>query len=232
MEVIATKSGWWSAIVRRGGNKLKSILTRWIILNVFLFAFGIGLGAAHYPIDFDGLRCPTYEGDTLAECFQFGAFLGILTGLVIGIGQGIFLRRQLSWGQNQFIGWVATTAVAFSLGHAIGDSAPVQQMLPWSSLGLGLLSGLILGGLQWLTLRGKLENASGWVWRSTLGFGAGLGLMGVAALLILDADRNSVFGWNGLVDLMLFAALGGLFIGGIWAAMTGRMMFSKQVASK
>ena len=78
----------------------------------------------------------------------------------------------------------------------------------------------------------KLENASGWVWRSTLGFGAGLGLMGVAALLILDADRNSVFGWNGLVDLMLFAALGGLFIGGIWAAMTGRMMFSKQVASK
>jgi hypothetical protein len=211
---------------------MNSLLTRWIITNIFLFAFGIGLGAAHYPIDFDGLRCPTYEGDTLAECFQFGAFLGTLTGLVIGIGQGIFLRRQLGWGRNQFIGWVATTAVAFSLGHAIGDSAPVPQLLPWSSLGLGLLSGFILGGLQWLILRGKLENASGWVWQSTLGFGIGLGLVGVASILLHDANRNSVFGWNGFVDLMIFVALEGLFIGGIWAAMTSRTIFSKQVGSR
>jgi hypothetical protein len=211
---------------------MKSLLTRWIILNIFLFAFGIGLGAAHYPFDFDGLRCSTYEGETLTECFQFGAFLGTLSGLVIGIGQGIFLRRQLGWGQNQFIGWVITTTVAFSLGHAIGDSAPVPQVLPWSSLGLGLLSGLMLGGLQWLTLRGKLDNASGWVWQSTLGFGVGLGLVGVVALLILDANRNSVFGWHTLVDLMLFVALDGLFIGGIWAAMTGRTMFSKQVTAR
>lgn len=211
---------------------MNSLLTRWIIINILLFTFGIGLGAAHYPIDFDGLRCPTYEGDTLAECFQFGAILGTLSGLVIGIGQGIFMRRQLGWGRNQFIGWVATTTVAFSLGHAIGDSAPLPQLLPWSSLGLGLLSGLLLSGLQWLTLRGKLDNASGWVWQSTLGFGVGLGLVGIVALLILDSNRKSVFGWHTVVDLMLFVALDGLFIGGIWAAMTGRTMFSKQVSSR
>jgi hypothetical protein len=56
-------------------NKMKSLLTRWIIINFFLFAFGIKMSAAHYPLDFDGLRCPTHEGDTLVECFQFGAVL-------------------------------------------------------------------------------------------------------------------------------------------------------------
>lgn len=209
---------------------MKSLLTRWIIYNIFLFTFGIGLGAGHYPVDFDGLRCPTYEADTLAECFQFGAVLGTLTGLVIGIGQGIFLRRQLGWGQNQFIGWVAMTTVAFSLGHAIGDSAPLPRALPWSALGLGLLSGLMLGGLQWLTLRDKLENASRWVWQSTLGFGIGLGLVGVAAMLLLDASRNSVFGWNGMVDLMIFIALEGFFVGGIWAALTGRTVVKGKIS--
>jgi hypothetical protein len=205
---------------------VNSLLTRWIILNIFLFAIGIALGAGHYPIDFDGLRCPIYEGDTLAECFQFGALLGTLTGLVIGIGQAIFLLRQLGWDRNQFVGWVAATTVAFSLGHAIGDSAPLPQLLPWSALGLGLLSGLMLGGLQWLALRGKVENASGWVWRSTLGFGIGLGLVGVAAMLFLDADRNSAFGWSGPVELMFFVALEVLFIGGIWAALTGPMLLT------
>jgi hypothetical protein len=211
---------------------MNSLHTRWVILNILLFAIGIGLGAAHYPIDFDGLRCPIYEGDTLAECFQFGAFLGALTGLVIGIGQGIFLRRQLGWGRNHFIGWVAATAVAFSLGHAIGDSAPVPQVLPWSALGLGLLSGLMLGGLQWLSLRGRLENVSSWVWQSTLGFGIALGLVGVAAMLLLNTDRNSAFGWSGMVDVTIFVALEGLLIGGVWSALTGRTVSKWQLSSR
>jgi len=173
---------------------MKSPLTRWIIFNIVLFTFGIALGAGHYPIDFDGLFCPTYEGNTLAECFQFGALLGTFTGLVIAVGQGVFLRRRFGWGRNQVIGWVAAATVAFSLGHAIGDSGPLPQVLPWSALGLGLLSGLLLGGLQWLILHATLENAQGWVWQSTLGFGISLALVGVAAMFILDGNRNSVFG--------------------------------------
>lgn len=207
---------------------MKSPLIRWIIFNIILFTVGIGLGAGHYPVDFDGLRCPTYEGNsTLAECFQFGAFLGVMTGLVIGLGQGVFLRKQLGWSHNQFIGWVAATTVAFSLGHAIGDSAPIPQVLPLSAVGLGLLSGVTLGGLQWLILRDSLANASRWIWYSTLGFGIGLGLLGVAAMLLLDKNRNSVWGWSGGVDVLVFVALGGLFVGGIWAAATGRLLISK-----
>ncbi|MBC8336572.1 MAG: hypothetical protein H8E29_15020 [Anaerolineales bacterium] len=207
---------------------MKLTLVRWIIFNIFLFAFGIGLGAAHYPVDFDGLRCPAYEGNTLAECFQFGAFLGTISGLVIGIGQGVFLRKQLSWSRNQILAWVAATTAAFALGHAIGDSGPVPQALPWSALGLGLVSGLILGILQWLALRGKIENASRWVWSSTIGFGIGLGVVGIAAAVLLDANRNSIFHWHTLFDLLLFIALDGLFVGGIWAALTGRVLFTRQ----
>lgn len=209
---------------------MKSIQTRWIITNIALFALGIGLGAAHYPIDFDGLRCPTYEvGNTLANCFQFGALLGAISGLIIGIGQGVFLGRQLGWNRNQFMGWVAATTVAFSLGHALGDSAPVPQLLPWSALGMGLLSGFMLGGLQWLILRGTVDNASQWLWQSVTGFGIGLGLVGVAAIFLLDNNRNSVFGWNGLVDLLIFVTLEGLLVGGIWAALTGRIVFRSKV---
>lgn len=208
---------------------MKSIRTRWTIFNIFLFTLGIGLGAGHYPTDFDGVRCPTYEGDTLIECFQFGALLGAVTGLTIGIGQGVFLGRNLSWHRNKFISWVAVTTFAFALGHAIGDSAPIPQLLPLSALGLGLLSGFMLGGLQWLILRSIMEDAIRWLWRSTFGFGIGLGLVGVATIFLLDSSRNSIFGWSGLVDLMIFAVLDGLLIGGIWAALTGWIVFENKL---
>lgn len=209
---------------------MKALITRWIIFNIFLFAVSIGLGAAHYPTDFDGLRCPYYEGDTLAECFQFGALLGTVSGLVIGVGQAVFLRKQLGWGRNQLIGWVIATTAAFAFGHAIGDSAPVPQVLPWSALGLGLVSGLGLGSLQWLVLRGRVENVSHWITQSTIGFGIGLGLVGIAAMLLLDKEsRLSVFGWHTMIDLLIFIILDGLFIGGIWAWLTGRVIFKGKI---
>jgi hypothetical protein len=149
--------------------------------------------------------------------------------LTIGIGQGVFLGRQLGWHRNQFIGWVAATTVAFSLGHALGDSAPIPQLLPWSALGMGLLSGFILGGLQWLVLRGTVANASHWLWQSVAGFGISLGLVGVAAIFLLDSNRNSAFGWSGLVDVLIFVTLEALFVGGIWAALTGRIVFNSKV---
>jgi hypothetical protein len=211
---------------------MKSNLSRWTILNIVLFSLGIGLGAAHYPIDFDGLRCPTYEGDTLGECFQFGAFLGLMTGIVIGLGQAFFLSRQLAWGRKQMISWVAVTAAAFSLGHALGDSVPVPQRLPWSALSMGLVSGFMLGGLQWLVLRNMVAQATRWLWQSIVGFGVGLALVGVAANFLLDSNRNSVFGWNGLVDLMISGALYGLLVGCIWATLTGRTVFSKKSSSR
>ena len=207
---------------------MKSQYATWVLLNILLFGAGIALGAGHYPIDFDGLRCPTYEGDTLVECFGFGAILGAVTGVVIGVGQAIFLQRRLTWGRNRSIGWVAATTAAFSLGHAIGDSAPLPQALPWSALALGLLSGFVLGALQWLAIRGALENALGWLWQSTLGFGLAHGLVGLAAVFLLDASRNTIFGWSGFVDLTIFVLLEALLVGGIWSAMTGQTIFRQR----
>lgn len=125
---------------------------------------------------------------------------------------------------------MAATTAAFSLGHGIGDSASIPQLLPWSALALGLLSGLILGGLQGLVLRGSSGRTMGGIWQSAIGFGIGLGLVGAAALLLLDAGRNSVLGWGGLADLMIFVALDGLFIGGSWAALTGRILFESDIS--
>jgi hypothetical protein len=53
--------------------------------------------------------------------------------------------------------------------------------------------------------------------------------VGVAAIFLLDNNRNSVFGWNGLVDLLIFVTLEGLLVGGIWAALTGRIVFRSKV---
>lgn len=64
----------------------------WIAGNAFLFVLGFIFGALHYPIDFDGLNCPKYEGDTLFECAMFGIPLGAVTGIIIGIGQAWLLR--------------------------------------------------------------------------------------------------------------------------------------------
>jgi hypothetical protein len=202
-------------------------VTRWVVLNIILFSVGIALGAMHYPTDFDGLRCTTYEdgSSTLAGCFAFGAFLGVITGLFIGIGQGLYLRRKFGLSSSRFRAWVTATTVAFALGHAIGDSAPVAQILPWSALANGLVSGLIVGTLQWLVLRGTMEQAGHWVWQSTLGFGVGLWLVGIAALFLLDqGSRLSAFGWHTLIDLGIFVVLDGLFVGGIWAYLTGRVL--------
>jgi hypothetical protein len=67
-----------------------------------------------------------------------------------------------------------------------------------------------------------------WVFINILLFalGIGLALVGTAALFLLDAGRNSVFGWSSVIDLMIFVVLDGLFVGGFWAAMTGRMVFN------
>jgi len=83
----------------------------------------------------------------------------------------------------------------------------------------------MLGGLQWVILRSTVANASQWLWQSVAGFGIGLGLVGAVAIFLLDSNRNSVFGWNGLVDLLIFVTLEGLLVGGIWAALTGRIVF-------
>jgi hypothetical protein len=90
----------------------------------------------------------------------------------------------------------------------------------------------MLGGLQWLSLRCRLENVSSWVWQSTLGFGIALGLVGVAAMLLLNTDRNSAFGWSGMVDVTIFVALEGLLIGGVWSALTGRTVSKWQLSSR
>jgi hypothetical protein len=74
-----------------------------------------------------------------------------------------------------------------------------------------------------------VANASQWLWQSVGGFGMGLGLVGGAAIFLLDSNRNSIFGWNGLVDLLIFVTLEGLLVGGIWAALTGRIVFSGKV---
>ena len=88
---------------------------------------------------------------------------------------------------------------------------------------------MILGGLQWLILRGQIENASRWILGSTIGFGVGLGLVGSTAILLLDkASRLSVFGWHTLIDLLIFITLDGLFIGGIWAWLTDRAIFPRK----
>jgi hypothetical protein len=202
---------------------INRILIVWIVGNAFLFALGFIFSASHYPIDFDGLNCPKY-GNTLLECAMIGFPFGAVTGIIIGVGQAWLLRKYFSPPPKILVFWALATVIGFALGHSIGDSGPIPQFLPYSALIFGTLSGIIVGFLQWLVLRSWTNGAGRWIIFSAIGFGIGLGLFGVLALVILDEVRNPLPPFIDFVGLLVLATLEGVLVGGFWGIATTQVI--------
>jgi hypothetical protein len=116
------------------------------------------------------------------------------------------------------------TDIGFAIGHSIGDSGPIPQFLPYSALIFGTLSGVIVGFLQWLVLRLWTNVASRWIIFSAIGFGIGLGLSGILALIMLDEIRNPLPPFNDFVGTIVFMALEGVLVGGFWGIATTQVI--------
>ncbi len=82
----------------------------------------------------------------------YGMIIGTVGGLVIGTLQWLVLRRWLgiSWR------WLAATAVAVGVTHALGDGLPTS--IEWPPLAVA--GGVVMFLAQWVALRGRGDRVS------------------------------------------------------------------------
>lgn len=82
----------------------------------------------------------------------FGLVIGTVGGLVIGTLQWLVLRSWLgiTWR------WLAATALAIGLTHALGDGLP--SSFEWPTL--AVVGGVVMAIAQWVALSGRADRAS------------------------------------------------------------------------
>ena len=112
----------------------------------YLFA---GFGT-HFPGSFPVGSGVVTAFDTGAALY--GAVIGSVGGLVIGTLQWLVLRSWLGirWS------WLAATALAVGVTHALGDGLP--SSVEWPPLAIA--GGVVMSVSQWLALRGRADRTS------------------------------------------------------------------------
>jgi hypothetical protein len=141
---------------------------------------------------------------------DFGSALlgGLIVGAVIGTGQWLVARRLLDAKT-----WIPATAVAMSIGLAIGAWV-VGYGTSLSELALmGFITGIPLGAAQAYLLRDRLANA--WVWAAAMPLLWALGWTVTTAGGIKVDQQFAVFGAYGAITFM---ALSGVLLDRLRAA--------------
>jgi hypothetical protein len=133
---------------------------------------------------------------------------GLVAGAVIGAGQWLVARRLLDPRT-----WIPATAVAMSIGLAIGAWVVGYG----TSLGelalMGAITGIALGAAQAYLLRDRVANA--WVWAAAMPLLWALGWT-VSTFIGVSVDNQfAVFGASGAITFM---ALSGVLLDRLRAA--------------
>jgi hypothetical protein len=118
-----------------------------------------------------------------------GAISAVALGATIGAAQWLVLRRQLprtGW-------WVLATAIGYSIplvfGSPMGGLEP-----PWlAGAAMFLEFGVLLGALQWLVLRGRVERAGWWIAFSVAGWVFAAALIDIAYISGLNVEPFDLF---------------------------------------
>lgn len=105
---------------------------------------------------------------------------GLVEGVVVGVWQSLALRQLL--GRTGRLRWVVATVAVAGFGCAAGSvpsvlgnqsETPAQPSWPLilaGAAGLGLVMGAVLGLVQALVIRGRVEHAFRWVSISAVGW--------------------------------------------------------------
>lgn len=148
-----------------------------------------------------------------------GALAGMVNGAMVGGLQWLALRRTV----QQFSGWrwtLATalgTALPWALGMSMRSSLSLSQGNDEAVLGamllLGVLTGVALGGAQWLVLRRILRQAGWWIPASILAW--------LQGLVVLMSGASLIQTQTPLWSLLLISGVTGLVIGSLVGIITG-----------
>jgi hypothetical protein len=112
-----------------------------------------------------------------------GVLFGFVPALLIGFLQRVILRRHLPLSRW----WIVSASAGMGLMHFLSDGFENARDL---SLAV-LISGLLVGVIQWRLLHPHLPSAAWWVLASGLGWYGG-GLIGIAIWFSgLDAHGRS-----------------------------------------
>ncbi|HEY5563299.1 MAG TPA: hypothetical protein VIK72_16395 [Clostridiaceae bacterium] len=93
---------------------------------------------------------------------EFGGFYGAIVGVTLGVAQWLLLRKYLNkvgyWILLTSIGWVLFNEL--NILNLFGEAKGIA-IIP--DLIHGTVFGVILGVLQWLLLRKRLQKSSWWI---------------------------------------------------------------------
>ncbi|MBI1801556.1 MAG: hypothetical protein HYR71_08015, partial [Chloroflexi bacterium] len=134
----------------------------------------------------------------------FGAILGAVPAILIGLLQRVVLRRHLILSRW----WILSAASGVGLLHFLSDGFPDAKDLSIAVFASGVLVGL----LQWFLLRRSMSLSAWWVLASLagwyLGWVAGMTLLDGIGLLNLPWTPELGFQQHGLVGSVVGMAYG------------------------
>lgn len=173
-----------------------------------------------------GVTVGKYLG-TLVGAFGFVAGFpvalavsGLVVGTIVGIMQRLVLRQQQV---DQVERWVLVNAVGGTLGAAVAGAVisilPINIIFYVGSTVAGVMTGTVVGIMQWFILRRWVYRARWWVLANTIGWTVGEVLLW-AAIWAMGGGRVIVSGvvtgfltLKGEVVILISGAVTGLITG-------------------
>jgi hypothetical protein len=224
----ATPEGWAGM---PGGTRAAAVptLARWVLLCAV--AESVGIAAAALA----ARSAQVWVGDIanpadviVALCFV--ATGGLIEGFALGAAQATALAGVLPRGRRS--GWVLVTVLVAGLGWAggsvpgvLGDDGgapPPTALLILGALGVGAVTGAVLGAGQAIVLAGCVAHPEMWVLANVLGWTLAMPIIFAGAAAPSEAwSALDVFLAGGVTGLVAGATLGlvtGLFLPSLKAA--------------
>jgi hypothetical protein len=178
----------------------------WVVW-VFLSTMGIFIGFFMGFILVNIILGDVNGRSVLGEILEY-SILGAGLGSVVGLGQWLILRDQISRAGWWILASAAGFAVAgggyvaavgaFSYSEGLEGLGSFAAVLGWTVV--GALGGAVAGILQWLVLRRQVSRAGWWVLASTVGWGLSMAVLGalfyveLVGLLVGGAVLGAVTG--------------------------------------
>jgi hypothetical protein len=210
-----------------GMRDVRGLYWEWIVANSVAEAAGLGTTVVLGTVLAPALARASSGVEILGGAAMAVVLGTFLEGAVVGVAQGHVLARHSSirladwtWasalgaGLAWVLGMTPSTVVALLAGDAPAASAPLMaEPGPMVTLvlavGLGVITGPILGAVQWRVLRRTVPDAGRWLWANAAAWAVGMPVIFAGMDLVP---------WSGppllrILAIYLMCAVAGMVVG-------------------